>query len=131
MESFFCGKRRGGVTGFMFLWLAAGAMAVGQSGPTESPPGQAAPGTAVPGPQLELSITGPQKAAVGDRVTFELVVTNVGKSPAAKLLAIDDFDNGRQAVPITLQKRVPVKSFVVTERQLGLGHLWSTLESTV
>jgi len=94
MESFFCGKRRGGVTGFMFLWLAAGAMAVGQSGPTESPPGQAAPGTAAPGPQLELSITGPQKAAVGDRVTFELVVTNVGKSPAAKLLAIDDFDPG-------------------------------------
>lgn len=94
MESFFCGKWRGGVMGFALLLWAVGAMAAEPSGPTKPPTGQAASGTAVPGPQLELAITGPQKAAVGDRVTFELVVTNVGKSQAAKLLAIDDFDPG-------------------------------------
>jgi hypothetical protein len=45
-------------------------------------------------PRLELTITGPQKAAVGSRVTFELEVLNAGKSPASKLLVIDDFDPG-------------------------------------
>lgn len=45
-------------------------------------------------PRLELTITGPQKAAVGSRVTFDLEVVNAGKLPAARLLVIDQFDTG-------------------------------------
>lgn len=45
-------------------------------------------------PRVELTITGPQNAIVGSRVTFELVVINAGGTTAAKLLMVDDFDPG-------------------------------------
>ncbi len=61
---------------------------------TQAPSRQAKASAETGEPRLELTITGPQKAAVGSRVTFELEVTNAGKSPAAKLLVIDDFDPG-------------------------------------
>ncbi len=45
-------------------------------------------------PRLELTITGPQKAAVGTQATFDLEVRNVGNLPAANLLVIDHFGPG-------------------------------------
>ena len=45
-------------------------------------------------PQLELTITGPQKAAVGSDVTFEIAVRNAGKIAAKDLLIVDRFDAG-------------------------------------
>jgi uncharacterized repeat protein (TIGR01451 family) len=49
-------------------------------------------------PTLELKIDGPAKAAVDDKVTFELLVTNVGKTPARGLLVIDHFGPGLEHV---------------------------------
>lgn len=47
-------------------------------------------------PTLELKITGPEKALVDSKVTFELVVTNAGKGPVKGLLMIDRFEPGLQ-----------------------------------
>jgi len=94
MELFFCGKRGIVAAGLALLWLAAEAVAAGESSELKSPPGQAAPATELPGPQFQLKITGPLKAAVGSRVTLDLVVINAGKTPAAKLLVTDDFGPG-------------------------------------
>jgi hypothetical protein len=43
---------------------------------------------------LELKIDGPAKSAVGSKVTFDLLVTNAGKTPARRLLVIDHFGPG-------------------------------------
>jgi uncharacterized repeat protein (TIGR01451 family) len=94
MELFFCGKRGMVAAGLAAIWITAGTVAAAELGGPKPAPRQAAPATELPGPQLELSVTGPQKAAVGSRVTFELVVSNVGRTTAAKLLVIDNFDPG-------------------------------------
>jgi len=46
------------------------------------------------GPHLDLKTLGPAKVAVDGKVTFEILVTNVGKTTAANLLVIDRFDPG-------------------------------------
>lgn len=47
-----------------------------------------------PEPRVELTITGPRKAAVGTQATFDLEVRNAGRLPATNLLVIDHFDPG-------------------------------------
>ncbi|MHC4402648.1 MAG: YdjY domain-containing protein [Planctomycetota bacterium] len=47
-----------------------------------------------PKPLVEIAISGPKQAAVGDEVTFVLVITNRGTIPAAGLLVNDRFDPG-------------------------------------
>jgi uncharacterized repeat protein (TIGR01451 family) len=49
---------------------------------------------AAPAPTLELKIDGPAKAEVDGSVTFEVVITNAGKTPARGLVIIDRFDPG-------------------------------------
>jgi|GEM_PF-226728 len=71
-----------GLSGAVFPGPSAGP-----SEATEEPP-------AAELPMLELKITGPERASVGSKVTFELVVTNVGKKAAKDLLVIDRFDPG-------------------------------------
>jgi hypothetical protein len=72
--------------------LALAAEAVAAQPKTPRPPAKTP--AQIGEPRLELTITAPQKAPVGSRVTFDLEVLNAGKSPAAKLLVIDDFDPG-------------------------------------
>jgi uncharacterized repeat protein (TIGR01451 family) len=50
--------------------------------------------TTISSAQIELRLTGPAEAAVGSRVTFQIVVTNRGAATAAGLLLKDDFDAG-------------------------------------
>ncbi|MGQ9574573.1 MAG: YdjY domain-containing protein [Thermoguttaceae bacterium] len=45
-------------------------------------------------PTLDLKVDGPVRATVGQRITFEITITNVGSIPARKLLVIDRFDPG-------------------------------------
>jgi len=45
---------------------------------------------------LKVAISGPQKAKVGDEVTFAITVTNTGGRPATGLLLRADFDPGLQ-----------------------------------
>ena len=49
-----------------------------------------------PGGELELKVAGPERAKIGDTVTFELTVTNHGRAPAAGLFARVGFDEGLQ-----------------------------------
>jgi uncharacterized repeat protein (TIGR01451 family) len=49
---------------------------------------------AAPSPTLEMKIDGPVKAEVDGSVTFEVVITNVGKIPARGLVIVDRFDPG-------------------------------------
>ncbi len=55
---------------------------------TESGPPQQSAGA------LELKVSAPERAAVGDRVTFKLTVTNRGREAATGLLAKVGFDAG-------------------------------------
>jgi len=89
-------------------------------------------------PMLELKITGPEKASVGSKVTFELVVTNVSKKAAKDLLVIDRFDAGLEhaaaASPIEhdLAELAPGKSerLSLTFRVAQPGLLGHTAEVT-
>lgn len=55
--------------------------------------------TAITAPTLDVSVTGPPQAVVGDQVTFTAVVTNRGPTPATGLILVDRFDAGlRHAV---------------------------------
>lgn len=49
---------------------------------------------AAPANQVTVNITGPDTAAVGDQVQFEIVIANEGSTPAAGLLITDRFDTG-------------------------------------
>jgi uncharacterized repeat protein (TIGR01451 family) len=58
---------------------------------------------------LELKIDGPAKAAVDANVTFEVLVTNAGKTPARGLLVIDHFGPGLQHAvgPSPIERPLP------------------------
>jgi len=65
--------------------------------PADQPAPAAKPPESLPAgalPKLELKIDGPAEVALDGKVTFELVITNVGKTPARGLLVIDHFDQG-------------------------------------
>lgn len=47
---------------------------------------------------LEVRMTGPQTAQVGDQVTFEVTVTNRGGAPATGLVIVDRYDAGFEHV---------------------------------
>lgn len=64
---------------------------------TVLPTGAGGPATVPPSTgQLELQLTGPATAAVGQEVTFNIVVTNRGAAPVGGLVLIDQFDDGLQ-----------------------------------
>ena len=50
--------------------------------------------TTVMVPSLDVSMTGPERARVGDEVTFEVTITNRGDLPATNLLILDRYDEG-------------------------------------
>ncbi len=107
-------------------------------GPSAGRSEAAEEGAAAELPVLELKITGPEKASVGSKVTFELVVTNVGKKAANDLLVIDRFDAGLEhaaaASPIEhdLPELAPGKSerLSLTFRVAQAGLLGHTAEVT-
>lgn len=45
-------------------------------------------------PSLDVTMVGPERARVGDEVTFEVTVTNRGDLPATNLLVLDRYDAG-------------------------------------
>ncbi|MGQ9505140.1 MAG: DUF7507 domain-containing protein [Thermogutta sp.] len=53
-------------------------------------------GTAVAQGQLELRVQGPERAAVGQEITYVIQITNRGTTPLANLLVRDTFDAGLQ-----------------------------------
>jgi len=72
-------------------WSAWAADPAQKPAPPDSP---AEIQEAASSPTLELKIDGPAKAAVDGKVTLEVLVTNVGKTPARGLLVIDHFGPG-------------------------------------
>ena len=80
---------------FCLDWCAWAADPAQKPAPPDSPAETQEAGTS---PSLELKIDGPAKAAVDGKVTFELLVTNVGKTPARGLLVIDHFGPGLEHV---------------------------------
>jgi uncharacterized repeat protein (TIGR01451 family) len=50
--------------------------------------------TTVTTPTVELSVTGPQQAAVGETITFRILITNRHQVPTPELLIKDRFDPG-------------------------------------
>lgn len=61
--------------------------ASGAAGPATVPP---------PSGQLEVRLTGPAQATVGQEVTFDVIVTNRGNAPISNLVLVDRFDAGLQ-----------------------------------
>lgn len=59
----------------------------GVAGPATSPP---------PVGQLDVQLTGPAQAGVGEEITFNLTITNRGNAPATGLTLRDTFDGGLQ-----------------------------------
>jgi len=88
MESFIA-RRRGVLVAAWMLAILTAPVALAAASAESAP---AEPGTLEP--LLELAITGPQKAAVGSEVTFDLVVANAGKGPASGLMLVDHFEPG-------------------------------------
>jgi uncharacterized repeat protein (TIGR01451 family) len=54
--------------------------------------------TTVLRPEVDVQITGPSTAEVGENVRFEIVVTNRGRVHATKLVVTDSFDSGLKHV---------------------------------
>lgn len=67
------------------------SLAVPQTAPA---PGAGCTGPATTVPPLDVRILGPDRASVGDRVTFEIVITNRGATTATGLVIKDRFDSG-------------------------------------
>jgi uncharacterized repeat protein (TIGR01451 family) len=61
--------------------------------PSEPAPAQPVPAPAA-APALEVTVNGPTSATVGERVQFQISVTNRGSSTATGLLVTDRFDPG-------------------------------------
>ncbi len=91
MELLFCAWRAKVAAALAVAGMLAGTVLAGEA---ESTLGKSAPTNEGSGISLEVKVTGPQKAKVGSQVTFELSVTNTGKTAATKLLMVDDFDPG-------------------------------------
>jgi uncharacterized repeat protein (TIGR01451 family) len=85
---------------------------------------------------LDVKLSGPMQATVGDKVTFEATITNLGQIPAAGLIIKDRFDPGlKHAVassPIErdLGELGPGQSrrISITFRVTAAGRLCQTLE---
>ncbi|MBX7167405.1 MAG: DUF11 domain-containing protein [Pirellulales bacterium] len=94
--------------------------------------------TAIMGAGVDVSMTGPQQAVVGQDVVFDILVSNRGATPLENLLLVDRFDAGLQhevsASPIerplgtlAVGQSVPVQvRFRVTQP----GQLCHTVEVT-
>jgi uncharacterized repeat protein (TIGR01451 family) len=88
---------------YVLLTIAALAVALTivlglRAADSSDPPAAIEAASSGPGetPTLELKINGPEKALVDSKVTFDLIVTNIGRSPARNLLLIDRFEPGLQ-----------------------------------
>jgi uncharacterized repeat protein (TIGR01451 family) len=67
------------------------SLAVPQAVPA---PGAACVGPTTAAPPLDVRITGPDRAYVGDTVTFEIIITNRGSTTATGIVIKDRFDPG-------------------------------------
>jgi uncharacterized repeat protein (TIGR01451 family) len=74
--------------------------------------------TVTQAPKIEVRISGPDRAAVGDDVTFALTISNRGQAPATGLIIKDTFDAG-------LQHSQPGRTI---ERELGQLGPWESKE---
>jgi uncharacterized repeat protein (TIGR01451 family) len=63
-------------------------------GPAPAPSPFANPSSPAAVPTVDLQLTGPLQASVGDVVSFEALVTNLGPLPAVGLTLRDSFDPG-------------------------------------
>jgi uncharacterized repeat protein (TIGR01451 family) len=89
-------------------------------------------------PAIDVTVTGPEQALVGQEVTFEAIVTNRGELPATGLVIVDRFDAGLEhavsASPIErdLEDLAPGQSrrIALTFRAARPGRLCHTVEVT-
>ena len=95
--------------------------------------------TTVLQPTLEVRVTGPDTARLGERVTFAITVTNRGSTPATNVTIKDTFDPGLEhdvaKSPIdrelgTLAAGSSRDDLGVTFRVTQLGRLCQTVEVT-
>lgn len=66
-------------------------------------------------PSVDVKVTGPEEATVGSQVTFEIVVTNHGQTPATGLTIRDRFDPGLEHAAAEAEESAARK----IERDLG------------
>jgi uncharacterized repeat protein (TIGR01451 family) len=86
--------------------------------PTTPPPTITTPPTiAQPRPALEVSVQGPTQAAVGNTVSFQILLTNRGSTPATNLIIRDRFDVGLQHAQATNSIERELTSIGPGERQ--------------
>ncbi len=121
----------------VLLWIASSQAA---GAPAEKPGSAAgeAGAKSEPAPSLELKVDGPAKTLVDSTVSFELTVSNAGKTPATGLLVIDRFDPGlehavgQSPIERTLADLAPGKSLRIglTFRVTRPGRLTHTVEVT-
>jgi len=95
--------------------------------------------TAVGTALLDLKILGPERATVGDQVTFELLLTNRGQVPAAGVIIKDTFDAGLEhaEAPSPIERELPgglspgqTKRVGVAFRVTRAGQLCQTVQVT-
>ncbi len=87
---------------------------------------------------IDVRMTGPQQATVGGEVYFDIVITNRGQTPAAKLVLIDRFDPGlvhkenigKNAIQRELEELAPGQSkrIGVTLQATRPGRLCNSVE---
>jgi len=92
--------------------------------------------TAAVAAPLSLKITGPDQAAVGSEVTYEILITNSGDTTYNDLVIKDRFDAGfqhakaaspieRKLMPLGPRQSAPIN---ITFRVVGAGRLCHTVE---
>ncbi len=84
------------------------SLAVPQAVPA---PGAACVGPTTAAPPLDVRIAGPDRAYVGDTVTFEIVITNRGSTTATGIVIKDRYDPGLVHEPGPMRERLqsPIK----------------------
>ncbi len=96
--------------------------------------------TAVESPKLQVKMTGPQQAEVGDEVQFEIAISNPGRVAVTDLRILDDFDEGLEHAAMPAKNRIDrilgrieaggTSSFGVAFRVVQAGRLCNRLEVT-
>jgi uncharacterized repeat protein (TIGR01451 family) len=113
--------------GTLKTWIAAvpstaavpGAAAGPSTAAVPSTPSTAAP---APAPALDVQVVGPrEEVRVGDRLTFEILITNHSQAAIRELLLSDNFDDGLEFIrPSTGQPApTPIKDRLLGNLQPG------------
>jgi len=117
----------------MQTWTCSSPAAV-----TAGPAASSAPAAPAAASSIRVDVAGPSQAKVGDQVTFEITVSNLGASPAKNLTIRDRLDQGLEHPAANRQNAIErllgdlaagdVKRINVTVRAARPGQLCQTIE---